>query len=59
MGYAGSILDLDVVENSEGNATAFVLIVGSRSGGGRKEREGNGEYGRALVLSKSRSALKE
>lgn len=59
MGYAGSILDLDVVENSEGNATAFVLIVGSGSGGGGKEREGNGEYGRAFVLSKSRSALKE
>lgn len=48
MGYAGSILDLDVVENSEGNATAFVLIVGSGSGvAGRKGRE-TGNMGERL-----------
>ena len=62
VGYAGSILDLDVVEKPAGNATTFfevkVDIVGRwQDAEGRrlrgKERKG-GDYGQAFVLSRKR-----
>lgn len=52
VGYAGSMLDRDVVENSDGKATAVELIVGE-DGGVAEQKGRNGER-QAYVLSRSR-----